>query len=66
LLFIFALEYAIRRVWVGQDGFKINVSHQLLLYADDGNVLGAGVHTVKRKTDAVVVASKEIGLGSKC
>jgi hypothetical protein len=66
LLFIFALEYAIRRVQVGQDGLKINGTHQLLAYADDVNMLGASIHTIKKKTDAVVDAHKETGLGSKC
>ena len=61
MLFNFALECAIRRVQVNQDGFKLNGSHQLLVYADD-NILGRSVHTIKTKPDALVVASKEIVL----
>jgi len=62
LLFNFALEYAIRRVRVNQDGLKLNGTHQLLVYADDVNILGGSVHTVKENTAALVVANKEIGL----
>ena len=40
----------------------MNGTHQLLVYADDVNVLGRSVHTVKTNTEPVVVASKEIGL----
>ena len=62
MLFNFPLEYAIRRVQVNQDGLKLNGTHQLLVYADNVNILGGSVRTIKEKAEAFVVASKEIGL----
>ena len=53
LLFNFALEYAIRRAQVNQDGrMKLNGTLQLLAYADDVNILGGSVHTVKENAEA--------------
>jgi hypothetical protein len=37
-------------------------AHQLLVYADEDNTLGVSVQTVKRDTEALAVANKEIGL----
>ena len=41
---------------------KLNGTHQLLVYADDVNISGGSVHTVKENVEALVVASKEIEL----
>ena len=51
LLFNFALENAIRMVQANQDGLKLNGTHQLLGYADDINVLGGSVYTIRKNTD---------------
>jgi hypothetical protein len=41
---------------------KLNGTHQLLAYADDVNILGRSVNTVKKDAEALVAATKEIGL----
>jgi hypothetical protein len=51
-----------KRVQVNQDGLKLNGTHRLLAYAVDVNILGGSVHTVKENAEALVVATKEIGL----
>jgi len=47
-LFNFALEYSIRRFQVNQDDMKLNGTHQLLVYADDVNILGKA-YVLQRK-----------------
>jgi len=47
---------------VNQDALKLNGTHQLLVHADDVNILGGSVHTVEKNTETVVVAGKENGL----
>jgi hypothetical protein len=59
MLFNFALEYAIRRVQVNQDGLKLNGTHQLLAYAGDVNILGRSIHTLKENAEALVAATRE-------
>ena len=63
MLFIFALDYVFTRIQVNQDGLKINVTHQPLVYVDDVNILGGSVHTVKEITEALVVTCKHTELG---
>ena len=62
LLFNSALEYTIMKAQVKQGGLKLNGKYQLLVYADDVNILGGSVHTIEENRESLVVASKEIGL----
>jgi hypothetical protein len=49
-------------------GLKLNGTHQLLVYADDVNLLGDNIDTIKKSTETFIDVSEEVGLeifGSK-
>jgi hypothetical protein len=48
IAFNLALEHAIRRVQVSQNGLKLNGTHQLLVYADYVNILGGSCKGKRR------------------
>jgi len=62
LLLNFALEYAIRRIQVNQDGLKLNGTHQLLVYADDVIYWEEAYILYRKNAEVSIVASKESGL----
>jgi hypothetical protein len=45
-----------------QVGMKLNGTHELLVYADDENLLGDNIDTVKKNTGTLIDAGKEVGL----
>ena len=46
------LEYAIRRIQINQKDVKLNDTYQVIVYADDVNILGGRVHAIKKNTEA--------------
>jgi hypothetical protein len=62
LVFNCASDYAIRKVQEIHLELKTNGTYQLLVYADDVILLGDNRVTIKKNTQTLINASKEIGL----
>jgi hypothetical protein len=62
LLFNFASGYDIRKVQENEIGLELNGTHQLLVYADYVKLLGDSVNTIKKDSETLLKASRDIGL----
>jgi hypothetical protein len=61
LLFNFALQYGTRSLQENQVGLDLNGTFRLLVYADDVNLLGDNIDTIKN-TQTLIDASRVVGL----
>jgi hypothetical protein len=54
------LQYVVRKVQGNQEELKLNVTHQLLAYLDNDNLLRK--NTINKNTEAQLDSIKEVGL----
>ncbi|KAJ4448505.1 hypothetical protein ANN_10521 [Periplaneta americana] len=55
-------DYVEKQLKDNREGLELNGLHQLLVYADDVNMLGENPQTIRENTAILLEASKEIGL----
>jgi hypothetical protein len=62
LLFNFSLGHAIRKVHENEVGLELNGIHQMLVWADDINLLGDSINTINKNIETFLEASRDVGL----
>jgi hypothetical protein len=60
LFFNFALQYAIREVEENEVGLKLNGAHQQLVYADDVNLVGDNMYTIKKNKETLIEVTQKL------
>jgi hypothetical protein len=55
------LLFNFRKVQENHVGLKLNQTHQLLAYTDDMNLLGDNIDTMKKNTETLFDANREVG-----
>jgi hypothetical protein len=62
IAFQFCFRICHQEVQENEIGMELNGTHQLLVYADDINLLGDSVNTIKENSKTLLEASRDIGL----
>jgi hypothetical protein len=62
LLFNFASEYAIKKIQENLVGLETNGTYQLVVYADNINLLGDDIIIIKENTETILWASRDVDL----
>jgi hypothetical protein len=52
----------LRKIQENKVVLKLNGTHQLLVYADDVNLLGDTIDTIQKNTETLIDTSREVGL----
>jgi hypothetical protein len=62
IAFKLCFRICVRKVQESQVGLKLNGTYQLQVCAGDVNLLGDNINAIKKNTETLIDASKEVGL----
>jgi hypothetical protein len=56
----FTLRYAITKVQRNQEGLKLNLTHELLVYVNDVTLLGGNIDIIQKSAETLTDLSKDV------